>query len=179
MPFKHILNEEFIEVPTSVPETIQCLREQSGASRHTVTSDDMRIFFECSKKGEINVETNIVGYLSRDMNMFPIYHTKGEVVCVDSKTYIRIVSFYKKSDLLWRYLALVFIFLTIPILTFNALLNEILNLGVFVSILISCVVGAALSVSHTENRKRTGRDRIAVMESEIRTRVQNITLWYD
>ena len=93
------------------------------------TSDDMRVFFDCSKSGKITIETNIVGYFSGDMNNFPIYHTYGEVVEIAGKTYIRIISVCEKTDLLWRGVILALIILMIPFLTLTALIDEMLTLG--------------------------------------------------
>ena len=88
--FREVLHEEFIEVNKSVPETIKCLCEQSGVCNiHTING--IRLFFKCSKKGKISIESS---YRHRE-GLFPIYSVYGSVISKGNKTYVKIFSVYK------------------------------------------------------------------------------------
>ena len=67
----------------------------------------------------------------------------------------------------------------VPYLTLTALVDGMLTLGLFVCTLITCIAAAALLISHTETRMKTGEKRIFVIESEIKNRVQGIEHWND
>ena len=97
--FRKVINEELIEVNKSVPETIKCLRQQIGGSHNTIPND-MGIFFECSKNGKISMYSYFKQY--RGLRNLDIYYVSGNVISKDNKTYVKIISVYKKTDILLR-----------------------------------------------------------------------------
>lgn len=103
----------------------------------------------------------------------------GEVISKEGKTYVRITSTYNRTDFLWRIFGVALVILLVPFLILTALMDGVLNLGIFADILISCIVGIALILGHTETREKTGKQTVALMEQEIRNRVHNIERWDD
>ena len=170
--FRHILNEEYIEVNKSVSETIQCLREQNGLCRSS-TNNDITVYFECSERGKIHVDSSF----GRDIDfrgILQLYYVRGEVVSINDKTYVKITSIYKKSDIWLRSLLLVFAALLFPLLVYIK--------GAFIipAILISFAIFLILSfytVNTTIKRKQQGLNIVKTMEDELKRRVQNIARW--
>ncbi|MBQ2704901.1 MAG: hypothetical protein IJF58_05080 [Clostridia bacterium] len=169
--FRHILNEEYIEVNKSVSETIQCLREQNGLCRNS--TNDMTVYFECSEHGKIRVDSMFERHIDF-RGILQIYYVRGEVASINNKTYVIITSFYKKSDLWLRSLLLVFAALLFPWWAFIK--------GAFFipAMLISFAIFLTLSfcsVNTTIKRKQQGLNIVKTMEDEIKRRVQNIARW--
>ena len=174
--FREVINEELIEVNKSALETIQYLREQSIVS-HISKPDNIRVYFKCSKKGKISVVSGFGPH--RDLSGFCyIYYVYGSVISKDNKTYVKITSVYKKSDIWLRSLLLVLLILIAPILL---LLKTYIEVTFFVPALIASFIvffiGIIDFIKTTSFRKRDGLVIVTLMENEIKKRVQNIEHW--
>ena len=167
--FREILNEEFIEVNKSIHETIQCLYEQSGAC-YISKIDGIKMFFHCSKKGKISMESSFY----RREGLFPIYSVYGNVVSKNNKTYVRIFSVYKKSNVWIRSILL---FLLIPIFILKIYLDKIFYFPAILISLMVILIGIIDFIKTTSIRKNRGLEIIKIMENEIKKRVKNIERW--
>lgn len=77
------LNEEYIEVSKSVPETVRCLEEQSceRAGKCPVSMPNrMRMLFKCSKQGKIKVVYDFGVPPSRIAGIPGVFHSRS-VLC--------------------------------------------------------------------------------------------------
>jgi len=183
--FRDILNEEYIEVNKSVSKTIQCLREQSGRCRDSVPNninDKIQVYFECSKDGRICIENMFRG-IKRDR--YRMYYVYGNIVSKDNKTYIKTISFYKKSDIWVHGFLLVLLFvaflllLTLEItLMLKTSVHEVYILAAVVSFIIFLIV-TIYPIKAIFIRKKHGIELIELMEKELKKRVQNIERWED
>lgn len=181
--FRKVLNEEYIEINKSVPETIRALCEISGVSRETFP-EDTGILFNCSKKGKIKVSIyrrNMPKYRFREMgdNMYPLYYVYGRVISKENKTYIKTNSVFKKSEIyteiFWSILALLFF----PIYILFMLGTEPIKIPI---ILVSLVLGFFLSINSYSSiplRKSRGLTMLPHMENEVKKRVEIIEQWED
>ncbi len=181
--FRKVLNEEYIEVNKSVPETIKALCEISGASRETFP-EDTTILFNCSKKGKIKVSIyrrNLPRYRFRETgdNMYPLYYVYGRVISKDNKTYIKTNSVFKKSEIyteiFWSVLAL----LVFPIYILFTLTTEPFK---FPIMFVSIVIGFFISLDFCSSiplRKSRGLTMLPHMENEVKKRVEIIEQWED
>jgi len=170
--FRHIINEEYIEVNKSVSQTIQCLREQNGLCRSS-TTNDMTVYFECSEYGKIRVDS----MFEREIDfrgILQIYYVRGEVVSINNKTYVKITSIYKKSDIWLRSLLLVFAALLFPLLLF--IKGDFIIPAVLISFAIFLILSFC-TVNTTTKRKQKGLNIVKTMEDEMKKRVQNIARW--
>ncbi len=164
------MNEEFIEVNKSVNETIQYLCEQSGKC-HTSTSNDIQMYFECAKNGKF-VVTSSFGH-SRE-GLCPIYHVYGRVISENNKTFVKITSVYKKSDILLRSLLLILI---VSLFILKICIEASLYiLAIIASFFVLCIVIIDY-IKTTSIRKRYALEIVELMENEIKKRVQNIERW--
>ncbi len=95
---QEVLNEEYIEVSKSVPETVRCLEEQSceRTGKCPVSMPNrMRMLFKCSKQGKIKVvyDFGVPPFEDRWDSWrfsFPVCFVRGEVISKDDKTYVKI-----------------------------------------------------------------------------------------
>ena len=172
--FREVLNEEFIEVDRSVPETIQYLREQSGTC-HFSTSNDIRIYFECSKKGKLFVSSNVDAHRGVS-ELGHIYCVYGNVICKNNKTYIKITSVNKKFDVWLRRLLLI---LVIPIFIVKICLEGHLYIPALLCSFIVLIIGMIDLINTTSIQKNRGLEIVELMENEIKRRVRNIERWDD
>jgi len=172
--FKEVLNEELIEVDKSVPETIKRLQETCGISRPS-QKEEMNICFKCSKKGKIFVTRHFEQH--RDIRGLYLYYVYGEVISKDNKTYIRIISVYKKSDIWLRFLLLILSFFLFPIYVLTkSYINGFFVPAIVISLLIF-ITTLVDTIKITSIRKEDGIKSIEIMENAIKKRVKNIERW--
>ena len=167
--FSEILNEEFIAVNQSVPETIKCLCEQSGTS-YANTANGLKLYFYCSRKGKISVKSS---YYHRE-GLFPIYYVYGNVISKDNKTYVKVLSVYRKSDI---WLRAIVSFLIIPLIILSLCLNKVLYLPAVLISFIVAIIGIIDFIKATSIRKKCAFKAVKIMENEIIKRVKNIEHW--
>lgn len=167
--FREVLNEEFIEINKNIHEAIQCLYEQSGVC-YISKIDGMKMFFHCSKKGKISMESSFY----RREGLFPIYSVYGSVVSKNNKTYVRIFSVYKKSNVWIRSILL---FLLIPIFILMIYLDKVLYFPAILISLMVIIIGIIDFIKTTSIRKSRGFEIVKIMENEIKKRVENIERW--
>ena len=175
--FKKVLNEELIEVHKSVPETIKCLQAQCGGS-HDSIPNDMGIFFDCSKNGKISV--NSFFKHRRGLRYLNIYYVGGNVFSRDNKTYVKITSVYKKTDIVLQILLIVLLIILAPIYIFlKSYVEGIFIVPAFIAASIIFIFVIIDSIHTTILRQKCGIEIIKIMENEIRKRLQNLERWND
>lgn len=177
--FREVLNEEYIEVNESVSKTIQYLSEISGPIRESLP-DDIGISFRCSKKGEITVAIyNPTAQMRSYENQYPLYYVYGQVISEDNKTYIHMISVYKKSEIyiqcLWSILAV----LLFPLICFSLLKSAMFNIS---TLIISLLLGFFITInerSSVKARKSRGLTILPIMENTVKKYAKNIEKWED
>ncbi len=176
-----ILDEELIEVNKSVPETIQCLQEQTGLCRST-SPDGSRMFFKCSEKGKLFVAIENGGTArsrANTMGFYQFYYVYGNVISQDNKTYVKITTVYKKSDILKYCLLLAFIILLLPVLILYILLNIGVNIIALAAVTGAHIISTICLITSFSKRKNNRPKMIEIMKNEMKRRVQNIARWDD
>lgn len=183
--FREVLNEEYIEVNKSVSKTIQYLSEISGPVIESLP-DDIGISFNCSKKGKITVwsydpaSSRRVTLRAKSYDtLYPLYYVYGQVISKDNKTYIKMNSVYKKSEIyeqfFWTFLAVllfpVFVLLLLEKAQFNVPIVIISLLGGFFLSLNRC--------SSVPQRKSRGLTILPIMENTVKKYAKNIEKWED
>lgn len=163
--FKEVLNEEYIEVNKTVPETIRCLCEQSNFSR------DNDVYFECTKKGEIRTLCSSV--------KFPIYRVSGDVFSKDGKTYVKITSVYNKWDIFDRVFSMVLNILPYAALILILCFGKINDPYLFALAVAGVAIGIIMPIFKMKRRRKRGPELVEKMENEIKRRVKNIERWDD
>ncbi|MBE6729448.1 MAG: hypothetical protein E7568_04380 [Ruminococcaceae bacterium] len=174
--FKKIINEELIEVNKSVPETIQCLRDQTRTCNCSLPND-MMVVFKCTKKGKITMLNNF-GYSRRAGGNFNVYYVGGKVISRDNKTYVQITSIYKKSDLLFRILSTISFLLLVPFLIlFKIYVGELLFFPAIIAYFLVYILTLIDEIKTVSTIKKNGLEIVKIMEDEITKRVENIEHW--
>ena len=110
----------------------------------------------------------------RREGLFPIYSIYGNVVSKNNKTYVRIFSVYKKSNVWIRSILL---FLLIPIFILKIYLDKIFYFPAILISLMVILIGIIDFIKTTSIRKNRGLEMIKIMENEIKKRVKNIERW--
>ena len=183
--FREVLNEEYIEVNKSVSKTIQYLSEISGPVIESLP-DDIGISFECSKKGKITVWSydptaprRITRFRKSNDTLYPLYYVYGQVISKDNKTYIKMNSVYKKSEIYKQFLCTLLAFLIFPF--FILYLLEVSRFNVPI-VIISLIGGFFLSLndySSVAQRKSRGLTILPIMENTVKKYAKNIEKWED
>ena len=178
--FTKVLSEEYIEVNKSLPATISALREISGASRETFPEDTV-ITLHCSKKGKIKVSIfrkNVTKYQVRERgdNLYPLYYVYGKVISKDNKTYIKMNSVFKRSDI---FIEVFGSLIGVLLMVLYALLLATTPIKLVV-LLFSVLVSVLLSLGYFDAfplRKSRGYMMLPHMERELKNRVKIIEQW--
>lgn len=179
--FRKIVNEEFIEVDKSVPETIECLRSQSGRVSE-LESERIGIYLECSKKGKIRVYYSFVRYYWRNQSRLKPYSVYGRVVSKDGKTYIKVTSVFNKVNTIIRMLDFPLTIILLP-LVFLKDIRLWLQIPINYLIIAVTICLAILGFNMAEyykvaaKEKKLGTKIVTLLENEIKRRVENIKRW--
>ena len=169
--FRKVINEEYIEVNRSVPDTVRCLYEQSGGGRHVETPGGLKLYFDCTEKGKMYVRG--AGSKSKT-DIYQMYYVCGNVISKDEKTYVKITTFYKRSDTWLRALDT---FLFVLLLGYTTYRNGVYNIFLLFVTAALLVVGVTDMIRTTAIRKKQKTEIITLMENEIKRRVKNIEKW--
>lgn len=196
------LNEEYIEVSKSVPETVRYLEEQScerTGKCPVPMPNRMRMLFKCSKQGDIKVTSDFGLFRKWGYFLFPliflfyvlcpVYFVRGEVISKDDKTYVKIAPAYKRSHIVIRNFwialgALLILTLYVPE-AFELTVVEFLGarrglpmmafLFCLFAYLAAIVYAFVLESLHQKNAPLA----ISLMKEEVKRRVHNIERWED
>ena len=178
--FRKVLNEEYIEVNKSVTATISALCEISGPGRETFLEDTV-ITLHCSKKGKIKVSIfrkNVAKYQVRERgdNLYPLYYVYGKVLSKDNKTYIKMNSVFKRSDI---FIEVFGSLIGVLLMVLYALLLATTPIKLVV-LLFSVLVSVLLSLGYFDAfplRKSRGYMMLPYMEEDLKNHVKIIERW--
>lgn len=179
--FRKIVNEEFIEVNKSVPETIECLRSQSGGIANLDT-EQVKIFFGCSKKGKILIDYEFARHYHRNSSRYKPYNVYGQVISKDNKTYVQITSVYNKLSFFIRILEFPLTIIFLPLI-FLKDIRLWLQIPINYLIIAVAVCLAIVGIVEAEyykvaaKEKKHGTKIVTLLENEIKRRVENIKRW--
>jgi len=172
--FRKVLNEEYIAVNKSVPETIKCLRELSQTTEKPFPYD-IEHHFKCSKKGKITVEIYTrTSRVRSSENLYPLYKVYGRVISKNDKTYIQISSIYKRYNLFLQYFFMALGILLVPIYILSQLPLDKMNIPLLV---VFSIIGINLLLIHgapIPQQKSLGLTLLPLMENVIKNRVKMI-----
>lgn len=180
--FRKILKEDVIEVNKSVRDTIQCLEEQSGICREEI-SDDIRLEFNCSKKGKLSVfyayndiRRNYGLARAIDKSLCQ-YTVAGQVMEENNKTVVKITSVYRKTGLLKNIVIIIFalIFSVFYILSSFVCFNLyafLIPIGLASTMIMIYII-------NTRKLHMKKKENIELMECVVKKRVVNVNHWDD
>ena len=195
------LNEEYIEVSKSVPETVRCLEEQScerTGKCPVPMPNRMRMLFKCSKQGDIKVTSDFGLFRKWGYFLFPliflfyvlcpVYFVRGEVVSKEHKTHVKITPVYKRAHIVARCLLIAFftgivLFRALPDVVALFMWGYLKGAGGILSILpylFSLLIFLTIAVDLVRTTYlyiKTAPQVIVLMKEEVKRRVHNIEYW--
>ena len=186
--FREVLDEEYIEVNKSVSETIEHLCEFSPTDHQDLPTDTY-MHFLCSKKGKIigrytYLQSSLPRLYSRHKtfeNYYPLYCLYGKVISKNGKTYIKMNSVYKRSNLFLRYFLKA---IGVAIIPLYLLLSIPFDVFIFRFPLFLLAIAISLAVflnsdSPLAAQKSRALIMMPIMKNELKRRVQIIEKWED